>query len=186
MENEQSCKEQTLMMGDRRPWDVWLTEEVLVGEIENLQEELNTLQEAVAAAQPYVPRNSISVSISVVLLQYNDAMAHIDQSLRQGHVSREQAQRQQNGLADVYAAHITDLVCGEAKRPVHSPGDAQHCYLVQFRKADWEYFKTDCAFRQGQLDLAMVYVWSIVDALEDVVQGRVLDAGTHRCVYRYP
>ena len=54
-------------------------------------------------------------------------------------------------------------------------------YLVQFREHD--YFKTDCAFRDGQLDRAKLYVRMIVDALDYVVEGRVLDGET--CVFSY-
>ena len=57
-------------------------------------------------------------------------------------------------------------------------------YLVQFQELTHDYFKTDCAFRDGQLHLAKCYVRMIVDALNYVAEGRVLDGET--CVFKYP
>jgi hypothetical protein len=57
-------------------------------------------------------------------------------------------------------------------------------YLVQFREDTQQDFRTDCAFRDGQLCLAMQYVCTILDALAHVAEGRILDARTHTCVLR--
>jgi hypothetical protein len=58
-------------------------------------------------------------------------------------------------------------------------------YLVQFREHGCDYFFTDCAFREGQIYRAILYVTTVVDVLEYVVEGQVLDAETKTCVYRY-
>jgi hypothetical protein len=58
-------------------------------------------------------------------------------------------------------------------------------YLVQFREHTCEYFVTDCAFREGQIDRAILYVKTVVDTLDYVAEGQVLDAETKACVYRY-
>lgn len=59
-------------------------------------------------------------------------------------------------------------------------------YLVQFREDMQDYFKTDCAFREGQLDAAKRYVRMVVDTLDHVAEGQVLDNETRSCVFRYP
>ncbi len=188
MENrqiDQFSKERSISVQKWRMLAVLPGEMTLIAEVENLQEELHCLQEAVAAAQPFVSPNLIRVSITIKLLQYRDSIGHIDQSRQRGSISGEEAHRQKSKLADICAAHITDLVCQQVERPVLTPGDTQHHYLVQFRKSDWQFFRTDCTFKHGQLDLAMVYVWSVVDALEDVEEGRVVRAATHSCVHGY-
>ncbi len=59
-------------------------------------------------------------------------------------------------------------------------------YLVQFKEHGREYFKTDCAFREGQVYLAILCVLTIVDGLSYVVEGQVLDAKHRECVFHYP
>lgn len=68
----------------------------------------------------------------------------------------------------------------------HQVGRPVDRYLVQFRDHGKDYLKTDCAFRDGQLDLAKTYVRTIVDTLDRVLEGQVLDATNHMCVYKYP
>jgi hypothetical protein len=58
-------------------------------------------------------------------------------------------------------------------------------FLVQFREHACDYFVTDCAFREGQIDRAILYVKTVVDTLDYVAEGQVLDAETKTCVYRY-
>ncbi len=58
-------------------------------------------------------------------------------------------------------------------------------YLVQFRDRDQDYLKTDCAFQNGQLHLAKQYVRTIVDTLDGVSEGQVLDVTRCISVYRY-
>jgi hypothetical protein len=58
-------------------------------------------------------------------------------------------------------------------------------YLVQFREHAYDHFVTDCAFREGQIDRAILYVKTVVDTLDYVAEGQVLDAETKACVYRY-
>jgi len=58
-------------------------------------------------------------------------------------------------------------------------------YLVQFREETQDYFKTDCGFRDGQFYLATFYVLIVVDGLDYVEEGQVLDAETRTCVHRY-
>ena len=58
-------------------------------------------------------------------------------------------------------------------------------YLVQFREHTQDHFKTDCAFRDGQFHLARRYVRIVADTLDYVEEGRVLDAETETCLYRY-
>jgi hypothetical protein len=57
-------------------------------------------------------------------------------------------------------------------------------FLVQFRTVGADDFKTDCAFRDGQLDQAKRYIDAVLDCdaarIEDgralpIVAGRVLD-----------
>ena len=59
-------------------------------------------------------------------------------------------------------------------------------YLVQFREDAQEHFKTDCGFRDGQLDRARLYVLIVVDEIDHVQEGQVLDTRTQTCVFRYP
>ena len=56
-------------------------------------------------------------------------------------------------------------------------------YLVQFREYGCDYFVTDCAFRE--IDRAILYVTTVVDTLDYVAEGKVLDAETKTCVYCY-
>lgn len=56
-------------------------------------------------------------------------------------------------------------------------------YLVEFQEIGKDYFTTDCAFREGQEDLACQYVRLIVGTLKHVVAGRVLDMTTHTHIY---
>ena len=56
-------------------------------------------------------------------------------------------------------------------------------YLVEFQEIGKDYFKTDCAFREGQENLACQYVRLIVGILKHVVAGRVLDTETRAYVY---
>ncbi len=56
-------------------------------------------------------------------------------------------------------------------------------YLVEFQEIGKDYFKADCAFREGQEDLAEQYVRLIVGNLKHVVAGRVLDTETRTYVY---
>jgi len=56
-------------------------------------------------------------------------------------------------------------------------------YLVEFQEIGKDYFKTDCAFREGQENLACQYVRLIVGILKHVVAGRVLDTETRTHVY---
>ena len=56
-------------------------------------------------------------------------------------------------------------------------------YLVEFQEIGKDYFKADCAFREGQEDLACQYVRLIVGGLMHVVAGRVLDTETRTHVY---
>ena len=58
-------------------------------------------------------------------------------------------------------------------------------YLVQFREHTCDDFFTDCAFREGQIYRAILYVTTVVDVLEYVAEGQVLDAETKTCVYHY-
>ena len=58
-------------------------------------------------------------------------------------------------------------------------------YLVQFREDAQQYFRTDCGFRDGQFELARRYVRLVMDTLRDIAEGRVLDAETEACLYRY-
>ena len=58
-------------------------------------------------------------------------------------------------------------------------------YLVQFREHACDYFVTDCAFREGQIHRAILYVTTVVDTLDYVAEGQVLDAETKTCVYQY-
>ena len=44
-------------------------------------------------------------------------------------------------------------------------------YLVEFQEIGKDYFKADCAFREGQEDLACQYVRLIVGSLKHVVAG---------------
>ena len=58
-------------------------------------------------------------------------------------------------------------------------------YLVQFRKVGKLDFRTDCAFRDGQLDAAQGYVIRVLSTLcATVAAGRVLDADTDTVVYQ--
>jgi hypothetical protein len=57
-------------------------------------------------------------------------------------------------------------------------------YLVQFREYKCDYV-TDCAFCEGQIDRAILYVKTVVDTLDYVAEGQVLDVETKACVYRY-
>ena len=59
-------------------------------------------------------------------------------------------------------------------------------YLVQFREDTQLYFRTDCAFRDGQLRLARHYVSLIVASVAIVEEGQVLDSETQSCMFRYP
>jgi hypothetical protein len=59
-------------------------------------------------------------------------------------------------------------------------------YLVQFREHACDHFVTDCAFREGQIDRAILYVKTVVDTLEYVAEGQVLDAKHRECVFHYP
>jgi hypothetical protein len=61
-----------------------------------------------------------------------------------------------------------------------------HRYLVQFREEDQDHFETDFGFRDGHLGLARYHVHLVLDTSEYVVQGRVWDTESGRCVYRYP
>lgn len=56
-------------------------------------------------------------------------------------------------------------------------------YLVEFQEIGKDYFKADCAFREGQEDLACQYVRLIVGNLKHVIAGRVLDMQTRTHVY---
>lgn len=56
-------------------------------------------------------------------------------------------------------------------------------YLVQFQELGKDYFVTDCAFRDGQSDLAVQYVRLIVGNLAHIVAGQVLDTDT--CINIY-
>jgi hypothetical protein len=56
-------------------------------------------------------------------------------------------------------------------------------YLVQFREYRCDHFVTDCAFRE--VHRAILYVQTVVDTLDYVAEGQVLDAETKTCVYRY-
>jgi hypothetical protein len=47
-------------------------------------------------------------------------------------------------------------------------------YLVQFREYGCDYFVTDCAFREGQIDHAILYVKTVVDTLEYVEEELVV------------
>ena len=58
-------------------------------------------------------------------------------------------------------------------------------YLVQFRRHDQERFTTDCAFRDGQLDLAREYVRTVVRTLAQVTEGRIIDTQSCCPVYRH-
>jgi hypothetical protein len=57
-------------------------------------------------------------------------------------------------------------------------------YLVQFREYGCDYFVTDCAFRE--VHRAILYVKTVVDTLDYVAEGQVLDAKHRECVFRYP
>ena len=59
-------------------------------------------------------------------------------------------------------------------------------YLVQFREETQGHFKTDCAFRDGQFHLATLYVLIVVDGLDYVEEGQVLDTKTQTRVFEYP
>ena len=59
-------------------------------------------------------------------------------------------------------------------------------YLIQFRDYRQDHFTTDCAFREGQLYLALCYLLTIVDGLGYVAEGQVLDVKFQICVFRYP
>lgn len=56
-------------------------------------------------------------------------------------------------------------------------------YLVQFQELGKDYFITDCAFRDGQSDLALHYTRLIVGQLAHIVAGRVFDTVTHTHIY---
>ena len=58
-------------------------------------------------------------------------------------------------------------------------------YLVQFKDRGQDHFSTDCAFRDGQFELARRYVRMVVDTLGHVLEGRVLDVETETCLLRY-
>ena len=53
-------------------------------------------------------------------------------------------------------------------------------YLVQFRERDQQCFTTDCGFRDGLLELAWCYVCTVLDTLDQVAEGRVLDVRSPR------
>ncbi len=59
-------------------------------------------------------------------------------------------------------------------------------YLIQFRDCGRDHFVTDCAFREGQLYLALFYLLTIVDGLSYVAEGQVLDAEFQVYVFKYP
>jgi len=56
-------------------------------------------------------------------------------------------------------------------------------YLVEFQEIGKDYFTTDCAFREGQENLACQYVRLIVGGLKHVIAGRVLDTETRTHIY---
>lgn len=56
-------------------------------------------------------------------------------------------------------------------------------YLVEFQEIGKDYFKADCAFREGQEDQACQYARLIVANLKHVIAGRVLDMETRTYVY---
>lgn len=49
-------------------------------------------------------------------------------------------------------------------------------YLCQFRDVGRDYFKTDCAFCEDQLEQAVDYVNKVVIVLADVAEGKVYNA----------
>ena len=55
-------------------------------------------------------RNPIVATIQIELLKFKDGIGHIDRSLTEGYVTEEQAHRQKNKLAAIYAGHIARLV----------------------------------------------------------------------------
>jgi len=58
-------------------------------------------------------------------------------------------------------------------------------YLIQFRQADKDYFITECAYRDGQLEDAKRYVEMAVDTLEETVAGRIFDCDEDRVIEEY-
>jgi len=57
-------------------------------------------------------------------------------------------------------------------------------YLVQFRSLGKTYFVTDCAFRDGQGDVAELYVRRVMECgAAGVAAGRVFDCDTDVVVF---
>jgi hypothetical protein len=126
--------------------------------------------------------NPLKPVIEIELLKFKEGVRHIDISLERGHINKEQAHSQMNGLASIYADHIASLVRqGTAVRERRS--SRAHRYLVQFRRRG--YFTTDCGFHQGQFDLAKGYVRIVVDTLDEVAEGIIFDTKSHGVAYRY-
>lgn len=126
--------------------------------------------------------NPLKAVIETDLLLFKDGIRHIDVSLDRGHITKDRARFQKNGLASIYADHIASLVRqGTAARERRL--SRAHRYLVQFRRRG--YFTTDCGFHQGHFDLAKGYVRIVVDTLDEVAEGIVFDTKSHGVAYRY-
>ena len=103
------------------------------------------------------------------------------------------AQRTERGRAsDRAVAKAAGVTVAELDQDTTRPDDRRtgrpnefDRYLVQFRKIGKLDFKTDCAFRDGQLDAARGYVIRVLSTLcATVAAGRVLDADTDTVVYQ--
>lgn len=53
--------------------------------------------------------------------------------------------------------------------------DARNRYLVQFRMPHLDYFTTDCAYRDGDLENAYRYLQLIVQNTRSAAEGRIFD-----------
>ena len=61
---------------------------------------------------PTQGHNPIKPTIEIELLKFKDGIGHIDRSLAEDCVTEEQAHRQKNKLASIYAEHIARLIEG--------------------------------------------------------------------------
>ena len=58
-------------------------------------------------------------------------------------------------------------------------------YLCQFQDVGKDYFITDCAFQDGQLNKAKAYVKMIILSTHTTRRGQVYDQAAKRVVHSY-
>jgi hypothetical protein len=58
-----------------------------------------------------------------------------------------------------------------------------HRYVVQFRNEQQRYFKSDCGF--DEFEAARRYVRLVMDELDWVAHGKVVERDSGECVYEY-